>query len=459
MSLKLYNTLNRGLEIFKPIRPGKLGLYTCGPTVYNYAHLGNLRTYIFTDILKRVLKYNNYKVKHVMNITDVGHLTSDADRGEDKIEKGARREGKTAGEIADFYTKSFQRNLADLNIAPPNKWCKATEHIAEQLELIKKLAKKGFAYRTNDGIYFDSAKLKDYGKLANLPKQKLRAGARVKLGEKKNITDFALWKFSPPTGQRQMEWDSPWGVGFPGWHLECSAMSVKYLGQPFDIHCGGIDHIQVHHTNEIAQSQAANGKPLANYWLHGEFLLVKQGKMAKSENNFLTLQSIMDKGMPPLAYRYFLLQTHYRKQLNFSWPALRAAAHGLRHLYNSSDELASRTGDNKTNKIVSDKFLEYINNDMDIPAALALIWEAIKNKKINLVALLKFDKVFGLKIKENIGKKQPNKLPAKVKELIKKRDHARKKKDWKKSDELREELQKLGYIVEDQRQGTKLSKT
>lgn len=454
MSLKLYNTLNRRLEIFKPIKPGKLGLYTCGPTVYNYAHLGNLRTYIFTDILKRVLKYNNYKVKHVMNITDVGHLTSDADQGEDKIEEGAKREGKTAKAIADFYTKIFQQNLADLNILPPNKWTKATEHITEQIALIKKLVKKGFTYKTTDGIYFDSAKLKDYGKLANIKKQKLQAGARIKLGAKKNMTDFALWKFSPPTGKRQMEWASPWGIGFPGWHLECSAMSVKYLGQPFDIHCGGIDHIPVHHTNEIAQSEAANDRPLANYWLHGEFLLIKEGKMAKSANNFLTLQSIIDKGLWPIAYRYFLLQTHYRKQLNFSWPALQAATNGLRHLYNSASLLTNKAIGNKT---TSHKFLKLINDDLNIPEALALVWETLKNKKINLTTLLKFDEVLGLKIKQNLISRQQNLWPAQVQKLVRERDQARKNKDWGRSDELRNELQKLGYKVEDHGQTTMLN--
>lgn len=454
MSLKLYNTLNHRLEILRPIKPGKLGLYTCGPTVYNYAHLGNLRTYVFTDLLKRVLKYNDYKVKHIMNITDVGHLTSDADQGEDKIETGAKKEGKTAKAMVDFYTKIFQQNLADLNILPPNKWTKATEHITEQIALIKKLVKKGFTYQTSDGLYFNSAKLKDYGKLANLKKQKLQAGARVELGAKKNITDFALWKFSPPNSQRQMEWPSPWGVGFPGWHLECSAMSVKYLGQPFDIHCGGIDHIPIHHTNEIAQSEAANDRPLANYWLHGEFLLIKEGKMAKSTNNFLTLQSIINRGFSPLAYRYFLLQTHYRKQLSFSWSALQAAANGLQHLYNSASLITNQAIDDQ---LSSDKFLKFINDDLNIPGALALTWKILKNKTIGLATLSKFDEVLGLKIKQNLISNQQNPLPAPVQKLVKERNRARKNKDWGKSDELRNKLQKLGYRIEDQGEITRLN--
>src|SRR3989339_465716 len=259
--LTIYNTLTRQKQEFKPLKKNKAGLYTCGPTVYNYAHIGNLRTYVFEDILRRTLKYHGYDVTHVMNITDVGHLTDDADSGEDKMEKGAAREGKTAWEIAKFYTNAFKKDLKDLNIISPTKFTKATENIKEQIDLIKTLEKKGFAYKTTDGIYFDTSKLPDYGKLANLKNQELKAGARVEMGEKKNITDFALWKFSPADQKRQMERLSPWGKGFPGWHIERSAMSAKYLGQPFDIHCGGIDHVPVHHTNEIAQSEAANDKP------------------------------------------------------------------------------------------------------------------------------------------------------------------------------------------------------
>jgi len=479
MNIKLHNTLTRKLEIFKPIKKGSVGLYTCGPTVYNYAHIGNLRTYVFEDILKRVLLYNDYKVKHVMNITDVGHLTSDADEGEDKMEKGAKRENKTAWEIAEFYTQAFKNDMEDLNLFTPSKWCKATDHIKEQINLIKKLEKKEYTYKTSDGVYFDSSKLKDYGKLANLKKQKLKAGVRVDLGEKKNITDFALWKFSNKNEKRQMEWKSPWGIGFPGWHLECSAMSVKYLNQPFDIHCGGIDHIPVHHTNEIAQSEAAFDKPLANYWLHGEFLIVKDGKMAKSANNFITLQTIKDKNITPLAYRYFLLQTHYRKELKFSWKALEAAENGLKHLYNSARKIEDKNVgigldlsslcnegvaiNNKqssfakaTADTVKDKFLKLINNNLDTPNALALIWKALKDKKINLDTLLKFDEVLGLKIKENLNKKEKV-LPAEIQKILDERNKARKNKDWKKSDELREKLEKTGYIIEDTKIGTKIT--
>lgn len=457
--INLYNTLTKKTEPFSPIKKGQVGLYTCGPTVYNYAHIGNLRTYVFEDILKRVLKFNGYKVKHVMNITDVGHLTSDADEGEDKIEKGAKREGKTAWEIAEFYTRAFKNDLAELNIEEPKVWCKATDHIKEQIKLIKKLEKKGFVYKTVDGIYFDTSLLPDYGKLTNLKNQELRAGARVEVGDKKNITDFALWKFSPSLSQRQMEWKSPWGVGFPGWHIECSAMSAKYLGQPFDIHCGGIDHVPVHHTNEIAQSEAAEGKPLANYWLHGEFLLTGEAKMAKSEGNFLTLETIKAKGFSPLAYRYLLLQTHYRKQLNFSWEALEAAQNGLNRLYHSVSAISSVIPTAQEESLAG-QFTELINNDLNLPEALALIWTALKNQKINLKTILLFDEVLGLDIKNKIAKikKSGEQISLEVKKLISERELARKNKNWAKSDELREELDGLGYEVKDTKDGTRVAK-
>ncbi len=457
MSIKLYNSLTRKTEEFKSLKKSKAGLYTCGPTVYNFAHIGNLRTYIFEDILKRVLLYNKYKVKHVMNITDVGHLTSDADEGEDKMEKGAIREGKTSWEIATFYTEAFKKDLAELNILEPEIWCKATDHIKEQIKLIKKLEKNGFTYKTADGIYFDTSKLPDYGKMANLKNQDLRAGARIDIGDKKNTTDFALWKFSPKIAQRQMEWKSPWGVGFPGWHIECSAMSVKYLSQPFDIHCGGIDHIPVHHTNEIAQSEAINGKPLANYWLHGEFLLIAGGdKMAKSGENFLTLEEIKKRGFSPLAYRFFLLQAHYRKQLTFSWEALESAQNGLKHFYESVRTIAKndRALDDRP---LEEEFLSRINNDLDLPGALALIWEKMKEKKINLSTLLQFDQVLGLKIQEELNKKEEV-VPENILKLVEERKTARENKDWLESDRLRDEIKKLGFEVEDTKNGMTIKK-
>lgn len=461
MQIYLYNTLTRRIDEFKPIKKNKVGLYTCGPTVYNYAHIGNLRTYVFEDILKRVFEFNNFKVKHVMNITDVGHLVSDGDEGEDKMEKGSAREGKTAWELADFYTREFRMDIEALNVTAPSLYCRATDHIREQINLIKKLEKKGFTYNTSDGVYFDTSRLKDYGKLANLQNQELRAGARVDIGDKKNSTDFALWKFSPKLQKRQMEWSSPWGDGFPGWHIECSAMATKYLDQPFDIHCGGVDHIPVHHTNEIAQSEAAYEKPLANYWMHGEFLLMGSDKMAKSGDNFVTIRTLKAHGISPLAYRFLLLQTHYRKQLTFSWEALQAAQNGLDHIYQAAKnlkkekEMTDATQETEE-KIILD-FMEKINDDLDIPSALGLVWNAIKEKSISQETLFKFDKVLGLKIDEMVNKKAEP-LPEAIIVLVSQRDKARADKMWTKSDDLRKELEQLGYKVEDTKDGTKVTK-
>jgi cysteinyl-tRNA synthetase len=464
MTIRLYNTLNRKIEEFKPQKKTAT-LYTCGPTVYNFAHIGNLRTFVFEDVLKRVLIFNGNQVKHAMNITDVGHLTSDADTGEDKMEKGAAREGKNAWEIAKFYTEAFLKDTESLNLLPADVYPKATEHIEEQIELIKKLEKNGFTYQTDDGIYFDSTKLKDYGKLAELHKQSLEAGARVELGQKKNPTDFALWKLSPKDKERQMEWPSPWGIGFPGWHIECSAMSVKYLGQPIDIHAGGVDHIPVHHTNEIAQTEAATGKPLALFWMHAEFLLIGQDKMAKSGNNFITLNTLKEKGISPLAYRYFLLQAHYRKQLSFSYEALDAAQTGLKRLYQTAFKLKINSNvvkDKEAEKNIKEKVLEQFNDDLNVPAAWGVIWDSIKSMSISYKTLLEFDEVLGLKIKEEVEQIEKDtkeqSVPPEIKEIIVKRDEARGKKDWETSDRLREKLEDLGYQVEDSKEGTKVKK-
>ncbi|NCT00245.1 cysteine--tRNA ligase, partial [Candidatus Parcubacteria bacterium] len=372
--LSLYNTLTRKKEPFKPMLPGEVGLYTCGPTVYNYAHIGNLRTYLFEDFLKRVLEYNGYRVKHVMNITDVGHLTGDMDMGEDKMEKGAAKEGKTAWDIASFYTDAFRHDIQALNIQDPDIWCKATDNIPEQIEMIKQLEDKGYTYKTSDGIYFDTSRLRDYNKLSHLPLDMLKEGARVeKNEEKKNSTDFALWKFSAPNAKRQMEWSSPWGVGFPGWHIECSAMSLKYLHGQLDIHCGGIDHINVHHTNEIAQSEAATGKKFFNFWLHGAFLNISGGKkMAKSDDNFLTLEnSLVKKNISPLVYRFATLQTHYRKPMEYSEKNILQAQAGYNSLLNQVASLAEDEG-GVVNKEYQQKFLAAINDDLNMPQALAV---------------------------------------------------------------------------------------
>jgi cysteinyl-tRNA synthetase len=461
--LKLYNTLTRKKEVFKPLKDKRVGLYTCGPTVYYFAHIGNLRTYIFEDVLKRVLEYNGYKVKHVMNITDVGHLTSDADTGEDKIERAAKKEKKSAWEIAKFYEKAFKRDLKLLNIKEPDIWVRATETIEDQINLIKILEKKRFTYRISDGIYFDSSKLKSYGRLWP-KKMEIKAGARIEMVPgKKNPTDFALWKFTLKGIKRQMEWNSPWGRGFPGWHTECVVMSKKFLGIPFDIHCGGVDHILIHHTNEIAQAEAAYGKILANYWLHGEFLLVEGKKMAKSLGNIYTLNDLIEKGFNPLAYRYLCLGANYRSKLNFTFDALKSAQNALENLYEKVRELKSKVKSQKS-KVNSEvrnyqkEFLKFINDDLDTPKALALMWDLIGANKIDdrqkYSLLLDFDRVFGL----NLEKVKKTKIPKEIKELVEIREIHRKKGDFKKADEIRNKIKELGYWIEDTKEGPKIKK-
>ena len=495
--LFLYNTLTRKKEEFKSIktspqsspRTGEgdvVGLYTCGPTVYDYAHIGNLRTYIFEDILKRVLIYNGYKVKHVMNITDVGHLTGDRDMGEDKLEKGAKREGKTAWEIADFYTKAFKEDMKHLNLIEPDIWCKATDYIDEQIELIKKLEKKGYTYKTSDGIYFNTAKFKDYTKLSHQNLEALQEGARVeKNPEKKNPTDFALWKFSPKNVKRQMEWDpkkygADWDIGFPGWHIECSAMSMECLGDQLDIHCGGIDHINVHHTNEIAQSEAATGKKFFNYWMHGAFLNIAGGKkMAKSEENFLTLDNaFIKKGIDPLIYRFAALGTHYRKPMEYSVKAMENATKGFKHIKNQIRKLGNEKGEVSIE--FKEKFTDAINDDLNMPQCLAVAQEFLKSDLTNqdkLATVLDFDKVLGLdfeKILELSVSASPSpsseedrknwinelkkKFSSEIVELILKRERAREEKNYQESDITRKTIEAKGYIVEDTKKGMRVYK-
>jgi cysteinyl-tRNA synthetase len=461
MKITLYNSLTRSKAEFKPIHPEEVGLYTCGPTVYNFAHIGNLRTYIFEDILKRVLQYNGYRVKHVMNITDVGHLTGDRDMGEDKMEKGALREGRTAWEIAEFYTEVFKSDIKHLNILPPDIWVKATDTIDDQIALIKTLEEKNFTYRTADGIYFDTSRFKDYTKLSHQRLESLQEGARVeKNPEKRNPTDFALWKFSPPGVQRQMEWESPWGTGFPGWHIECSAMSMKFLGDQLDIHCGGSDHIDVHHTNEIAQSEAATGKKFFNCWMHGAFLIIAGGKkMAKSEGNFLTLDNAFIKaGIHPLVYRFAAFQTHYRKPMEYGDESVQAARNGLIHLQNQVRQIT--TAGRKPEHMISDehkaKFLTAVNDDLNMPRAMAAMQELLKSKISDgqkYATILDFDRVLGL----DLGQlDQPAQLPSKVQELVEARQKARENKEWEASDRLRDEIQDLGYMVQDTPDGMKV---
>jgi len=465
--LKLYNTLTRKKEEFQPIRQTadkKVGFYCCGPTVYWYAHLGNFRTYIFADILRRILEYNGYKVNYIMNYTDVGHLTSNQDSGDDKMEKSAKREGKTAWEIADFYIKAFKKNAEALNILKPTQTPRATDHIDDQIELIKILEEKGFTYKTKDGIYFDTSKLKNYGKLAMLDAQGLKAGARVEMAEgKKNPTDFALWKFSPKDKKRQMEWNSPWtppGVrgkvkGFPGWHIECSAMSRKYLGEQFDIHGGAIDLIPIHHTNEIAQSEAAYGKIPARFWMHGEFLLIDEGKMGKSEGNIFTLKTLIDKGFNPLAYRYLVLTAHYRSKLNFTWQSLEAAQNALNNLYQAFSKYPE---DGKISREYKKEFEETISDDLDMPKAMALVWKLIKDEKVSdrdkKQTLLDFDKVLGL----GLDKIKKIEIPDEIKRLVKQREKLRQEKKWKEADEVRKKIDELGYQIEDTKEGPEIKK-
>lgn len=433
-------------------------MYTCGPTVYNYAHIGNLRTYIFEDVLKRVLLFNGYKVKHVMNITDVGHLTSDADTGDDKMEKGATREGKTVWQIADFYTKAFNSDFEALRCLQPDVWCKATEHIQEQIGQIKRLEEKGCTYIIDDGVYFDTSKFSRYADFARLDLKNIKAGARVEMVEgKKNPTDFALWKFSPKDKKRQMEWESPWGVGFPGWHIECSAMAMKYIGETMDIHCGGIDHIPVHHTNEIAQAEAATGKTFVRYWLHGEFLVLDQEKMAKSGENFITLQTLRDKGFESLDYRYLCFSAHYRMPLNFSWDGLEGAKNAHRGLRERVKEWMESGAPNYS-PIVGvqlEKFHKEINDDLNIPRALAVLWEVCHTSSLSSAEKLAFmekaDTVLGLGLLES----KEEILDAEIEKLIQERTEARKAKNFSRSDEIRDLLLAKGIILEDTPRGVR----
>jgi len=454
MALQLFDTYERRVRDFAPLQPGPVGLYCCGLTVYDYAHIGNLRTYIFEDVLRRVLELNGYDVRHVQNVTDVGHLVSDADTGEDKMEKGSRRTGKSAWELAEFYFQAFQDDLRRLNVLFPHTWCRATDHIPEQIEFIRCIEARGYAYLTSDGVYFDTTRQPGYGYLARLDVEGLRAGARVDVGEKRSPTDFALWKFSPPGEQRQMEWDSPWGVGFPGWHIECSAMAAKYLGPYFDIHCGGEDHISVHHPNEIAQSEACHGTRLANFWMHGYFLQVDEAKMGKSAGGFLRLQSLIDRGLDPLAWRFFCLGAHYRAKLNFTWDALDGAATALNRLRAQAHEWGQGAEPASPDSGFVERFTADINDDLNTPRALALVWELARADlpaAVKRATVLEFDRVLGL----GLAEWQPAavEVPAEVSALVEQRQAARAAKRWAEADALREQIRALGYEVEDSASG------
>lgn len=456
MKLHLFDTFTRTIREFEPLNPPEVGIYSCGPTVYDYPHIGNMRAYLFADTLRRVLVWNGYRVKHVMNITDVGHLVSDADEGEDKMEKGSARTGKTAWEIADYYTQAFKEDLKRLNIFEPTIWCRATDHIQEQIDTIRCIEDKGYTYRTSDGIYFDTSKQPDYGLLGRLDVEGLKAGARIDMGEKRNPTDFALWKFSPADKKRQMEWDSPWGVGFPGWHIECSAMSAKYLGQFFDIHSGGEDHINVHHTNEIAQTEACYGTRLANFWMHCYFLQMGEEKMAKSAGGFIRVSTLMEKGYDPLVYRYFSFSAIYRAKLNFTWEGMDGAAVALNRLRTTMYEWGEPGA---VDEPALEKFTDAINDDLNMPRALAVVWELIRSDlpaSTRKATLLKMDEVLGL----DLATWQPREeeIPAEITALVEARTLARKDKRWADADAIRNQVTELGYEIEDTPSGPKVKK-
>ncbi|MDF2880636.1 MAG: cysteinyl-tRNA synthetase [Clostridiaceae bacterium] len=468
MVLKLdfyvYNTLTRKKDKLVPYKEGKIGMYTCGPTVYNYAHIGNLRTYIFEDILKKSLIYNGFKVKHVMNITDVGHLQSDGDEGEDKMAMGAKRENKTPWEIARFYEEAFFEDCHKLNIEKPTVSCRATEHIDDMINLIKVLEEKGYTYVANGNVYFEIDKFKDYNKLANLSMEELEAGSRVEIDvHKKNPLDFVLWFTNSKFKNQIMQWDSPWGRGFPGWHLECSTMSIKYLGEVIDIHCGGVDHIPVHHTNEIAQSESYLGHKWVNYWLHGEFLVIDGGKMSKSSGDFLTLTKLMEEGFSSLDYRYFCLNSRYRKQLLFSFDSLKDAQNSLKKLKSKTLNILKENSqdDRFDSSLVNDyrtKFSNEISDDLNIANAITVLWEVIKDNKLTsrekLFIIQDFDKVLSLDLLKEDKAEEENQDKDLIEKLIGERSEARINKQWARADEIRNKLNEMNIELLDTKEGT-----
>ena len=460
----LHNTATRHKDEFTPQNPQNVTMYCCGPTVYNFAHIGNLRTYIFEDLLARTIRLR-HPLTHVMNVTDVGHLVSDADDGEDKMELGAAREGKSAWDIAKFYEEKFWADYDALHCTRPTVVSRATKHIKEMIALVKTLEDKGYTYRTSDGLYYDTSKFDRYDSLVGHARiSGLQGGARVEMSdEKRNPTDFALWKFSPKDKKRQMEWDSPWGVGFPGWHIECSAMAMKYLGHTLDIHCGGIDHVTIHHTNEIAQSEAATGKKYVNYWVHGEFLILRSGKMSKSGGTFVTVDVLKEKGYDPLAYRYLCLSAHYRTQLEFSYESMDSAAKSLKNLRALAVQAKQSAAAQETEKSKAwkEKFTAAMEDDLNAPKALALVWEAVRSAELSAAEKVDFltfaDGILALDLfKEEAAPKAD--IPAQVQALLDARAAARKAKEWKKSDELRDEIARAGYLVKDTPQGQQVEK-
>jgi len=455
--LRLYNTLGRELQEFRPLDPGSVGVYTCGPTVYNYAHIGNLRTYVFEDLLVRTLRYLGYRVRQVMNVTDVGHLTGDADEGEDKMLKSAREQGRTVWEVAEHYSRAFFADLDALNIERPTVVCRATEHIDAMIDLIRRIEAAGYTYFADGNLYFDISMLPDYGKLAGQNLEDLKAGARVEVDpNKRSPLDFVLWFTRSKFEHQAMLWDSPWGRGYPGWHIECSAMAMKYLGEQIDIHCGGIDHIPVHHTNEIAQSEAATGKPWVRYWLHAEFLVMDKARMAKSAGNFLTLAALQEQGFSPQDYRYFCLGAHYRSPLQFSFEALGAAKSARKNLVegiarlmdDAQAEAASATGA----AAALSSFRENLAADLNVPRALADLWGLLRaeggSAQDRLAGALEMDRVLGLGL-DRVEPVREAPLGPELEALIAERTEARKRKDFARADAIRAELARRGVTLED----------
>lgn len=463
MDIHLYNTASGKKEVFKPLKKTFFGkpivtMYHCGPTVHNYVHIGNLRATVFTDTLRRLFDASGYKVRQVMNITDIGHLSSDADEGEDKMTKALIREHKpltldAMAELANFYSKAFISDITTLNVLLPSIMPKASKHISEDIAIIKKLESKGLTYKTTSGVYFDTSKIKDYGKLGGLSEDDGESRIGVS-SDKKNPRDFSLWKLNTAIG-----WPSPWGKGFPGWHIECSAMSMKYLGETFDIHTGGIEHISIHHNNEIAQSEHATDKPFSRYWLHNAHLVLSNEKMAKSLGNVIYLKTIVEKGFDPMAYRYFLLGARYSTQLNFTWEALEASATAYKRLILALHELP--TG-GKVHDESWQKALGFVSDDLDTPKALALIWDILKDEKITpadkKATILKINSLLGLSLNKSKVKIAEDKLPQNITDLVAEREEARKTKNFAKSDLIRDQLAKLGYIVKDSPEGQKVAK-
>lgn len=458
----IYNTLTNKKEELKTVHPNEVRMYSCGPTVYSFAHIGNLRTYIFMDLLRRTLKEDGYKITGVMNITDVGHLTDDGDSGEDKMEKAAKVQKKSPLEIAAYYTSVFMHDIASLNIGIPEVVPKATEHIGEMIDFVKKLQDLGYAYETDDGIYFDIVKYGKYGVLSKLDLDEQMAGARVEVNDqKRHPADFALWKKAPK--EHLQQWESPWGMGYPGWHIECSAMGRKYLGDTFDIHTGGVDHIPVHHENEIAQSTALLGHPAVNYWMHGEFMMVDNGKMSKSLGNTYTVADLEKNGIMPLSFRYFCLNAHYRNKINFTWDAIKSAQKAYIRLLEAVDANKNAPSDPETEELCLEAynaFTEAVNDDLNIPKALGILWNLLRNGKTSAQiynTALKADRILGLSLDKGYVPPKEE-IPEELLKKLQERTQARKEKNWALSDKLRDEINAGGYDIKDGPQGSTLVK-